>query len=74
MITTTLDSTDDAVSVTTVCTPPDVVREPRLDLAGPRRREEPQRHVLEVLVERVAEVLHHAQPDDVRVDRSARSR
>ncbi len=43
----------------------DVVRQPRLDLARPRRREEPQRHPLQVGVERVPQVLHHALADEV---------
>ena len=42
---------------------PDVVREPALDLAGARLREEAQRHPLEVGVERVTQVLHHVLPD-----------
>ena len=66
MITTTLDRIDDAVSVTTRLHAADVVGEARLDLARAGGREEPQRHVLQVRVERVAEVLHHAQPDEVR--------
>ena len=60
-IVTVFDRTVDAVSVTT-----DVVRQPRLDLTGPRRGEESQRHLLQVAVERVAEVLHHAEPDLIR--------
>ena len=44
----------------------DVVRQTRLDLARPGGREEPQRHVLQVLVERVAEVLHDLEADQVR--------
>ena len=65
MATATLEVIEAAVSVTTAWTPPDVVREPGLDLAGPGRREEPQRHALEMGVERVAQVLHHALADQV---------
>ena len=43
---------DAAVSVTTRLDAADVVREPALDLAGPRLGEEPQRHPLEMRVQR----------------------
>ena len=43
----------------------DVVRQPALDLAGPRLGEEPQRHALEVGVQRGAQVLHDALADQV---------
>ena len=43
----------------------DVVRQPALDLAGPRLGEEAQRHPLEVAVQRRPEVLHDALADDV---------
>ena len=42
-----------------------VVGQPALDLAGPCGREEPQRHALQVGVERVAEVLHHVLANEV---------
>ena len=54
-----------AVSVTTDWTAADVVRQPALDLARPRLGEEAQRQPLEVRVQRVAQVLHHALADDV---------
>ncbi len=69
MITTTLDSTDDAVSVTTVETPPtslesrDWISPVRVDVKNRKR------HVLEMRVERVPQVLHHAEPDEVRLIR-----
>ena len=66
MIVTTLASTLEAVSVTTDLHATHVVGEPRLDLAGARGREESQRHELQVRVERVAQVLHHAQAHQVR--------
>ncbi len=47
--------------------PAHVVREPRLDLTGPGRREEAERHRLEMLVQPVPEVLHHVQAHQVRV-------
>ncbi len=66
MMTTTFASTLEAVSVTTDCTPPTSFDRPGLDLAGPRAGEEAQRHRLQVLVQRVAQVLHHAEADQVR--------
>ena len=67
MITTTLDRTDDAVSVTTVCTPPTSLA--RRDWISPVRVDvkNRKRHVLQMRVERVAQVLHHAQSDEVRL-------
>ena len=44
----------------------DVLREPRLDLAGLPRREEAQRHPLKVLVQDLAEVVHHPLADRAR--------
>ncbi len=41
----------------------DVVRDPRLDLAGPRAREECEREALQVPEDRGAEVVHHALAD-----------
>ena len=43
----------------------DVVRQPALDLAGLRLGEEPQRHRLEMGVQRRPQVLHDALADDV---------
>jgi hypothetical protein len=62
---TRLEKTDAAVSVTTDWMPPDVVRQAALDLARARLGEEAQRHPLEMAVQRVAQVLHHALADDV---------
>ena len=59
-------SSDAAVSVTTDCTPFDVVADPALDLAGARLGEEAQRHPLQVRVERQAQVVHDALADHVR--------
>ena len=42
-----------------------VVGQPRLDLAGARRGEEPQGHELQVGVQGVAEILHHTQAHQV---------
>ena len=67
MITTTLDRTDDAVSVTTVETPPtslesrDWISPVRVDVKNRKR------HVLKMRVQRVPQVLHHAEPDEVRL-------
>ena len=44
----------------------DVVRDPRLDLAGAGAREERKRHLLQAPVDGGAEVVHHVLPDDVR--------
>ena len=52
----------------------DVVRQPALDLAGPRLGEEPQRHALEVGVQRGTQVLHDALADDVVEVATARRR
>ena len=45
--------------------PAHVVGQPRLDLAGPGGGEEPQRHELQVGVQRVPQVLHDAQAHQV---------
>ena len=47
----------------------DVVGDPRLDLARPRAREEGERQALEVPVDRRAQVVHDALPDEVREPR-----
>ena len=60
-----LASSDAAVSVTTDCTPPTSLRDPALDLAGPRLGEEAQRHPLQVRVERESQVVHDALADHV---------
>ena len=62
---TTLDRMLEAVSVMTACTPPTSLEmrdwiSPVLVLV-----KKPKRHVLQVDVERVAEVLHHTLPDHV---------
>ena len=44
----------------------DVVRDPRLDLAGARPREEGERQPLQVAVDRRAQVVHHLLADEVR--------
>ena len=66
MITTTFDRMLEAVSVTTLCTPPTSFARRDWISPGAGRGEEPQRHELQVPVERVAEVLHHPQPHQVR--------
>ena len=55
----------------------DVVLQARLQLAGARGGEEPERHRLQVVVEPVAQVLHHALPDhrrQVRLEHADRRR
>ena len=65
IVTATLDVIDAAVSVTTDWTPPTSLAS-RLWISPVRGRgEEPQRQALEVRVQRVAQVLHHALADDV---------
>ena len=55
-----------AVVVTTLSMPADVVGDPRLHLAGPRPREERQRHALQVAVDGGAQVVHDPLADLVR--------
>ena len=60
---TVFESTDEAVFVTTFCTPPTSFC--RRDWSSPVRVrvKKPQRHRLQVLVEAVAQVLHHLLAD-----------
>ena len=63
--TATFAATLAAVSVTTAWTPPTSLARRLWISPGPRLGEEAQRQPLEVGVERVAQVLHHALADDV---------
>jgi hypothetical protein len=51
------------VEVTTVSTALDVVGDARLDLTGAGAGEEPQRHALQVRVERGPQTVHDGLPD-----------